>query len=261
MKKVTFISGPQGSGKTNRAKQMAEGKNAVWLSNADLDPYGFMCSEVKRDTDLFIIEEAKFDHFLIDFIYCDVIKVNQPRKLPFTIDRPELIITTNLVRMPHISGRPWFEFIYLTELPANTEDSLWQLSMIQKQVGYKEGNINTVALLGLFGEAGEVLNEVVFINNTNGFSESVRNIGVAAAGLIDTLKKEVRDKAIQREVSFTTLLLEECEEKFDMELADTLYYLNALAINRGKTLGEYAEASYKKVLAKGQQNISHGNPG
>jgi energy-converting hydrogenase Eha subunit H len=33
------------------------------------------------------------------------------------------------------------------------------LTEIQAKVGYKKGSINTVALLGLFGEAGEVLNE------------------------------------------------------------------------------------------------------
>ena len=42
---------------------------------------------------------------------------------------------------------------------------------------------------------------------------------------------------------------------FDIEVADVLYYLNAIAINRGKTLEEYAEISYRKVSAKTQINI------
>jgi hypothetical protein len=50
-----------------------------------------------------------------------------------------------------------------------------------------------------------------------------------------------------------------------MEMADVLYYLNALAINRGKTLNDYAKISYEKVIKCKLQNdtrhknISHGS--
>lgn len=33
-------------------------------------------------------------------------------------------------------------------------------------------------------------------------------------------------------------------------MADVLYYLNVLALNRGKTLNDYAEISYQKVISK-----------
>jgi len=39
------------------------------------------------------------------------------------------------------------------------ENSIEKLTALQKEVGYEQGTINNIALLGLFGEAGEVLNE------------------------------------------------------------------------------------------------------
>jgi hypothetical protein len=53
--------------------------------------------------------------------------------------------------------------------------------------------------------------------------------------------------------------------KLKKEMSDVLYYLNALAINRGKTLNDYAKISYDKVMGYRQQkdikhaNISHAN--
>ena len=50
------------------------------------------------------------------------------------------------------------------------------------------------------------------------------------------------------------------EYNFDNEMADVLYYLNALAINRGKTLNDYAELSLNKVMKyKTQKDIRHAN--
>jgi len=62
---------------------------------------------------------------------------------------------------------------------------------------------------------------------------------------VDEFKKKVRSGAFP----FGTIVIES-EEKFDKEMADVIYYLNVLALNRGKTLNDYAEISYQKVMSK-----------
>jgi len=69
--------------------------------------------------------------------------------------------------------------------------------------------------------------------------------GVDAALDVDEFKKKVRSGAFP----FGTIVIES-EEKFDKEMADVIYYLNVLALNRGKTLNDYAEISYQKVMSK-----------
>jgi NTP pyrophosphatase (non-canonical NTP hydrolase) len=141
------------------------------------------------------------------------------------------------------------------------ENSIDKLTEIQKEVGYERGKINNVALLGLFGEAGEVLNETKISKNFNGtgwwFEEGDKAIAVSVANKIDTLKKAIRDR--KHEPLFIEI---KNEENFDSEMADVLYYLNALAINRGKTLNDYAELSLNKVMKyKSQKDIRHANIG
>jgi hypothetical protein len=135
-----------------------------------------------------------------------------------------------------------------------TKSSFEKLSDLQTQVGYKEGPINPVALLGLFGEAGEVLAEVAF-ESKSGLAEAIREKSVSSSRVADDLKKHIRDKKNQHPI--TVVLDPSKESLFDKEMADTLYYLNALAICRGKTLEDYAEISYQKCLNKTWTDISH----
>jgi len=139
------------------------------------------------------------------------------------------------------------------------ENNLDKLTEIQKEVGYEKGIINNIALLGLFGEAGEVLNECSITKIPNGkglwFEEGDKAIAISVANKIDTLKKAIRDR--KHEPLYIKI---NDEEKFDSEIADVLYYLNALAINRGKTLNDYAELSLNKVMKyKTQKDIRHAN--
>lgn len=140
------------------------------------------------------------------------------------------------------------------------ENSIEKLTNLQKEFGYKEGEINSVALLGLFGEAGEVMDECSFVTDGNADAEFYKNDyhyyspielklkAINIAKYIDYLKKLIRSKkAPQFEIKI------ENEENFDKEICDVLYYLNVLAINRGKTLNDYAEISYQKVMSKKKQ--------
>lgn len=125
------------------------------------------------------------------------------------------------------------------------ENSIEKLTNLQKEFGYKEGEINPVALLGLFGEAGEVMNECRQKSLINNDLLRICPNGVDAALDVDEFKKKVRSGAFP----FGTIVIES-EEKFDKEMADVIYYLNVLALNRGKTLNDYAEISYQKVMSK-----------
>lgn len=132
-------------------------------------------------------------------------------------------------------------------------DAFEKLTLLQKAVGYKPGDINVIALLGLFGEAGEVLDETILMSD-DPWPERKKQLAMQCAQLIDGLKKKIRDSKEEQE-KISVYLDVDSEQKFDFEIADCLYYLNALAINRGKTLADYAEMSYQKVSAKTQINI------
>jgi NTP pyrophosphatase (non-canonical NTP hydrolase) len=128
-----------------------------------------------------------------------------------------------------------------------------RLTELQKKVGYTEGEINPIAILGLVGEAGEVLSELTsIVQEQNKIDVNIIGSAISIAGLVDDLKKKVRDE--KKPVQFLLPLMN--ENSFDEEMGDVLYYLNALAINRGQTLAYYAELSYKKVSAKVQINIA-----
>ncbi len=133
------------------------------------------------------------------------------------------------------------------------------LTDLQLKVGYKEGPPNTVALLGLFGEAGEVIGEITLDIEASKLSHEHATITesmiidmVGVSSSVDNLKKAIRDNKVPP-VFFKV----ENIDAYDKELADNLYYLNALAINRGKTLDYYAGLSVQKVLTKQATNISH----
>lgn len=130
------------------------------------------------------------------------------------------------------------------------ENSIDKLTNLQKEFGYKEGEINAVALLGLFGEAGEVMNECKHKSLINNDLLRICPNAVEVAKGVDDFKKEIRSKS--NTITIGTIVIEN-EEKFDKEMADVLYYLNVLALNRGKTLNDYAEISYQKVMSKKKQ--------
>jgi NTP pyrophosphatase (non-canonical NTP hydrolase) len=138
-------------------------------------------------------------------------------------------------------------------------NSIQKLTELQHQVGYKEGPVNLIALFGLFGESGEVLEEwLKTVTLKKDIHDSWISDGIAAADTIDRLKKLIRDSKLEINGNRFAETKRELDGNFDKELADALYYLNAIAINRGKTLEYYAQLSYDKVSAKIQQNIEHG---
>lgn len=141
------------------------------------------------------------------------------------------------------------------------ETYLQKLTNLQNEVGYTAGAINLIALLGLAGEAGEVLQEY-FQTTNDGFPDisilTTIDKFTMAAKSVDALKKQIRDSGDNNPAVLPEGAVTFNEELFDKEMADQLYYLNALAINRGKTLEDYAKISFDKVSAKFQQNIAHG---
>ena len=128
-----------------------------------------------------------------------------------------------------------------------------KLTDLQNKVGYVKGQVNVVALLGLFGEAGEVLDEFDIADKSDDpeIVPAIRK-AIDIAKNIDNMKKRIRDKSFEPKVSFVPT------ENLDKELIDVLYYLNALCINRGTTLEELAGKSVEKVLKRSAQDISHG---
>lgn len=126
-----------------------------------------------------------------------------------------------------------------------------KLIQTQNEIGYVNGPVNIIALLGLFGEAGEVLQET---NPKNEHVESTFFQAVNIASTIDRMKKQIRDLKINVGGVHVENL-----EAFDSELADCFYYLNALCINRGLTLEDLAQMNLEKIKAKNlQKDISHG---
>ena len=120
-----------------------------------------------------------------------------------------------------------------------------QLTKLQEELGYIKGEISTVAMLGLVGEAGEVLAEtnVATVNEDSAYA-----IGQAIKGcsFLEIQKKEIRKGATHTILS----LKKDQEESFDKELADAFYYLNILATNRGLTIDDLAQMAHDKVRSK-----------
>lgn len=121
------------------------------------------------------------------------------------------------------------------------------LTQLQLDYGYKEGDINPVALLGLFGEAGEVLAEVILITDKNPMN-TLQGAAVNIAELVDDMKKRIRKDPDNAPGTF--IMAEDGGVRLDTEMADVLYYLNLLALNRGKDLAYYAQLSVDKVKVK-----------
>ncbi len=135
-------------------------------------------------------------------------------------------------------------------------DKTWneKLDDLQQEVGYVKGEINLIALLGLVGEAGEVLNEPLFYNSKK--LDDIQSAAVSVAAIVDGYKKDIRDKVIIDDV----VIKIPSHKNFDKELADCFYYLKALATNRGLTLEDLARLSYEKIVSKRlQKNINHAN--
>lgn len=129
-------------------------------------------------------------------------------------------------------------------------EQIKKLTELQSSLGYQfNGEINPVALLGLFGESAEVLHEAMLMEKESKKMVYGDELCAASAigAIIDNIKKKIRKK---KELELEVLVHPDNLEAFDLELADTIYYLNILAGNRGKTLGDYAELAYKKVTGK-----------
>lgn len=134
-----------------------------------------------------------------------------------------------------------------------------KLTELQNSIGYVAGSVSPVAILGLFGEAGEVANECGFNpvrglseqeedqaeSITMGFVQDLLNF-IDDAKELDNVKKKIRN-GLSESISVGC---NDHENAFNVELADLFYYLNAVAIGRGLSLDDLARISYEKVMRK-----------
>lgn len=129
----------------------------------------------------------------------------------------------------------------------NNLNPLEQLTKLQEELGYVKGNISPVALLGLVGEAGEVLNETSFVNfkSFQYLNEDVEKT-VSYCEKMDDYKKAIRKSTPTK----TENLLFVHEVDFTAELADCFYYLNILATNLGLTINDLANMAHNKIRTK-----------
>ncbi|MCX6217679.1 hypothetical protein [Spirosoma sp.] len=143
------------------------------------------------------------------------------------------------------------------------ESYLEKLTDLQTKIGYKPGSVHPVAMLGLMGEVGEVSQEARFeewakfvpdgqriankLNRRSGNFE-------LNAGMLDSIKKDIRD--IHKDIILVAI---DDDEAFDKELADTFYYLKAVAAGRGLTIEDLARMSYQKVIERRGQ-VVEGDP-
>ena len=137
--------------------------------------------------------------------------------------------------------------LYKYKIIEDQRTNLQKLTDLQKELGYKKGDIDPVAVLGIAGESGEILNELEFEIIKTAFPKMTLmeiNGFVRIAERIDTIKKEVRNKDLDIICNIKST------EEFDLEISDLFYYLNAICINRGKSIEDYAKLSFDKVTEK-----------
>lgn len=118
MKKMKVLYGPTQSGKTKAAKQMVEGKNAVWIefrNKKQLDnPYFF--HKVNSATEVIVFDDVpvRFLEDLMSHLFLQVLTINSKGQEAFQIERPDVIITTDATvsELPNgESTKRRFEFI------------------------------------------------------------------------------------------------------------------------------------------------------
>jgi hypothetical protein len=133
-----------------------------------------------------------------------------------------------------------------------TLNSLEKLTKLQEELGYVKGEISTVAMLGLVGEAGEVLAETSPSVKESVFARNILS-AIENAKTIDNMKKRVRNDTM----SYGEIMVSPNNFKlFDAELADCFYYLNILATNRGLTINDLAQMAHDKIRTKQAQGGS-----
>lgn len=124
MERAKIFFGPANSNKTRTARELAEGKNFVYICarNPQLFENPFLFSRCDEQTELIIFDDvpAIFDFWIIrQFISTGQIEVNKQCRTPFHINTPEIIITTN--HCPENVGVPLFDnYFEVVEFPANT---------------------------------------------------------------------------------------------------------------------------------------------
>jgi hypothetical protein len=128
---------------------------------------------------------------------------------------------------------------------------------LQLQYGYERGVLSPVALLGLFGEAGEVLNEVLFLQHIDMHPLTrAQRAAIATAEIVDEWKKVIRSSPHLAPTVYIQKEEFDGGNSFDIEVADLLYYINLVALGRGRDLSYYAELSCRKVIAKSLNSAS-----
>jgi len=137
--------------------------------------------------------------------------------------------------------------------PTPAMDNFEQLKELQKKIGYEEGGLELVAVLGLFAEAGDLLEQWYIANR----SSVPNDLSTMLHDAVATAKevKEVNDNIRQQRIvlpeatnATTALVLR--------ELANIFYYVSALAINESVRLDTLAERAVKMADQKVQQNKS-----
>ena len=96
MKKVTIINGKQGSGKTILAMQIANKKNAIWMSGLN---YSYLKSELSEQTEIIILDELHDTKKTATELQILLRNQNITFRKPYasettTIPLPDFIITT-----------------------------------------------------------------------------------------------------------------------------------------------------------------------
>lgn len=126
-------------------------------------------------------------------------------------------------------------------------NSIEQLTVLQEELGYKKGEISTVAMLGLVGEAGEVLENTCSKSSYKNLFKVI-DAALKACRKVETLKKHVR--ADSSGSLFELDITEDDMPNFKSELGDCFYYLNILATNVGLTVFDLAQMAHDKIKRK-----------
>lgn len=126
-------------------------------------------------------------------------------------------------------------------------NNIQKLTILQKELGYHQGDLNPVAILGIAGEAAEVIEEVnIAFGGPNAAQSQIEDLSdfIDAGNNLDHHKKQVRKNKLECAVN--------CDDmgRLDLEMSDLLYYVNIYCLNRGFTIEHLAGLSHDKVRSK-----------
>jgi hypothetical protein len=121
MEKMQIFVGPPASGKSRKAREITEGKNALWLlarNGKRFPESNFQLDQVTDETEYIVIDDARGNiNQIAQFFFNERLQIDRMGKLPIVVNRPKIIITTDQVDYKFDTSLSFIRRFEIVKLP------------------------------------------------------------------------------------------------------------------------------------------------